>query len=632
MEKVIKLAEKYERNGWPSLARPDIKPPDGWSLSLVTSLERIRNHRLSPDGTTIAYIKDGESLSDIFSLPVGGGWPARLTTDRGLVAFWDDEIPQWSPDGQRLAFVIDHHVHVAPRRGGLPKKITDFTEAAFDPKWMPDSRGLIVGVTRDESDQLVLTDREGCWPRALTTKPDGDHWDAQPSPDGGSVAFVFRPFDDLNCLAICLIDLATGSMRSVYGKPKVRAWLPRWSPDGSWIAFISQEAGWNDLWLVKPDGQALHQLTRSGADISDIEWSPDGKQIACTVNRAGSLDLCLVESESGTLTDLRTGLGCHSRPQWLPDGKSLSFEYESPVQPPDLFRIDLDRHQVTQLTFSTPPALAALPMVLPKRISYRSFDGLEVPAFLFEPSRPNHAGIVHPHGGPSSLYAAEWDALAQYLVAKGYTFLAPNYRGSTGYGLAYEHANYNDWGKGDTQDCLAGARFLHGVPGMDRSRLAIFGGSYGGYMTACSLSRDPDYLFACGIAKYGDMNLISSWAQCKRELRLYSEIFLGHPARNRQVYLDGSPILEVDNVKKPVLILHGLLDDVCPPESSEEWVEALRAHHKTFEYKTYAGEPHGFLRRETQLDVHARIQRFLDWYLLVEGPVVPTPGKPNSKP
>lgn len=613
----MKATEKYERNGWPSIQRPDLKPPEGWSLGLITSVERVRNHRLSADGQTIAYIKDGETLSDVFTLPASGGWPARISTDRGLVAYWDDEVPQWSPDSQWLAFTIDSHVHVAPARGGLPKRISDFTDNAFDPKWMPDSHGLIVGVTRHEADQLVLTDKGGNWPRALTNKSDGDHWDANPSPDGKSVAFTFRPFDDLNRTDICLIDLSSGKISTLYGKPKVRARMPRWSPDGKWMAIISQEAGWDDLWFVKSDGEGLHQVTKLGADISDIEWSPDGKQIACTVNRNGSFDLYLIETESGAASELRGRLGYHSRPQWMPDCQSLTFEYESPIQPPDLYRIELANKKVTQLTFSNPPALAANELVVPERTAYRSSDGLEIPAFLFKPKKPNGAAVLHPHGGPSSLYAAEWDILAQYLIAKGYTFIAPNYRGSTGYGIPFEHANYNDWGKGDTQDCLHGAKYLRSLPGIDAARVAIMGGSYGGYLTICCLARDPEYLFACGVAKYGDSNLTSSWAQCKRELRLYTEIFLGHPAKNRNVYRDGSPIHEVGNVKQPMLILHGLLDDVVPPEASEEWVEALRMHGKTYEYKTYSNEPHGFLRRDNQLDVYARIERFLDWCLLV---------------
>jgi dipeptidyl aminopeptidase/acylaminoacyl peptidase len=588
-------------------------------------LERIRNHRLAPDGRSLAFIKDTASLSDLYLLPLNepGAWPQRLTTDRDMVAYWDDEIPQWSPDSKWLAFTIDGHVHIVPADGGLPEKITDFTEGAFAPKWMPDSEHLIVGVTRHEVDQLVLTDRRGTWPRALTDSPEGDHWDAQPSPDGKTIAYLLRRFDDINRLDICLLDLESGETRTLYGKPKTRTHSPRWSPDGKWVAFICQEDGHDDLWMLRPDGSGLHQVTRLGYDIAQFAFSPDGSRIALVVIRQGSFMLGIWEQAEMSLTELRTGLGVHSNPNWSPDGKSITFEFESPVQPPDIYRIDLESRAVpkgdaiTQLTFSMPPAMAKNKLAMPEVVSYKSFDGLEIPAFLYRPEKPNGAAVLHPHGGPSALYAAEWDVLAQYLVAKGYTFIAPNYRGSTGYGVAFEHRNYNDWGIGDTKDCIYGAKYLATLPGIDAGRIAIMGGSYGGYMTICALSRDPEYHFACGVAKYGDSNLYSSWAQCKRELRLYTEIFLGHPAKNRAAYEQGSPIHDVANVKKPMLILHGLLDDVVPPEASEEWVEALKAHGKTFEYKTYPDEPHGFLRRKNQLDVYGRIERFLDWYLMV---------------
>ncbi|MGE5249645.1 MAG: LpqB family beta-propeller domain-containing protein [Bacteroidota bacterium] len=616
MEKIIKLTEKYERNGWPAVARPDIKPPQGWSISLITSLERIRNHSLSPDGSTLAYIKDGESLSDVFLLAREAGWPRRITTERGLVAYWDDEIPQWSPDSRWIAFTMNKHVHVVPAEGGLPRKITDFTSAAFSPKWMPDSKGLIVGVERDEADQLVLTDRDGTWPRALTIDAEGDHWDPQPAPDGRSVAFVYRCFDDLNRLEIRVVDVESGKITTVRGRARTRMEMPRWSPDGQRLAFISQEAGHDDLWMARPDGTEPRQVTNLGHDISNLAWSPDGRWVAATVNRDASLELVLIDPSTGEVVDLRGTPGVHSRPNWGPDGKTLTFEFESPILPPDIYELDLATKGVKQLTFSEPPALAANRLVMPKRVSYRSFDGLEIPALLFVPERPNGAAVLYPHGGPRDLYAFEYDILAQYLVARGYTYLAINYRGSTGYGVEYEFLNHDDWGKGDTQDCLHGAKYLRTLDWIDPARIAILGGSYGGYMTICSLSRDPEYLFACGVAKYGDSNLVSSWAQCNRELRLYTEIFLGHPSRNREVYINGSPIAEARNVQRPVLILHGLLDDVVPPEASEEWVEALRREGKTFEYKTYDDEPHGFLRRENLTDVYERIERFLDWYLL----------------
>jgi dipeptidyl aminopeptidase/acylaminoacyl peptidase len=616
MHDAIKLEEKYERNGWPSLARPDVKPPSGWSLSLITAVDRVRHHALAPDGTRIAFIWDRADQSDVYVMPATGGWPGRVSTRRALSAYWADEVPQWSPDSAWLAFTIDGHVHVAPAAGGIPRKISDFAPEASSPVWMPDSNRLIVSVERDDRTQLVLTDRDGAWPRSLVTAPGGDAWDARPTPDGTAVAFVWRPFDDLNRHDIHLVDVASGDVRPLTDAAKTRDWSPRWSPDGAMLAFLSERSGFDEVWLMDRDGDRLRRLTHLEADVTDIAWSPDGTQLACTVNRGGAFELAVIAVGDGSVRTVRGGQGFHSRPRWTPDNAGLTVEYEDPVTPPDLYRVDVASGAAQQLTFSNPPALAANTLVIPEVVSYRSFDGLEIPAFLYRPAKPNGAAVVYPHGGPSSQYIYEWDIWAQYLVAKGYTYLAPNYRGSTGYGRAFTEANHFDWGGGDLQDCLYAARFLHTLDGIDPTRIASAGGSYGGYLTAGVLSRDPDYLYACGVAEYGDMELIASWAQCNRDLRLYVESFLGHPADRRAVYVDGSTIFQVEQVQKPVLILHGLLDTVVAPETSEQWVEALRRHDKVFEYKTYAGEPHGFLMRKTRLDAFTRIERFLDWYLL----------------
>jgi len=613
----IKLEEKYERNGWPSVARPDLKAPEGWSLELITSVALLGGHELSPDGQQITFTWNRDEASDVYVMPSAGGWARRITAGRKLE--WPELACRWSPDGQWLAISMNdkrhNAVYVAPAAGGLPKKISDFTEAASDPVWMPDSQGLIVSVERENSTQLLLTDREGSWPRGLVNRTDGDCWDARPSPDGRLVAYTFRPFDDLNRLDVHLVEVTTGQIRELTHTPKLRNWHGQWSPDGQQLAFFSQGSGWNEVWLVRPDGQGLRQLTHLGADVNDLAWSPDGTRLAATVNRDGALHLALIDAQTGEETILRGDEGVFRRPLWSPGGDWLLVYYEDPALPPDLYKVDL-AGRMEQLTFSNPPALAANRFARPERVSYQSFDGLEIPSFLFRPEKPNGAAIVYPHGGPSLQSLLEWDIMVQYFAAKGYTWLLPNYRGSTGYGVAFEQANYDDWGKGDTQDCLYGARFLREQPGVDRERLAIYGASYGGYMVACCLSRDPDYLFACGVDKFGDANIISSWAQCNRDLRLYSEIFLGHPAGNRQVYLDASPIFQVENVQKPVLIFHGLEDDVVPPQASEEWVAALRRAGKTFEYKTYADEAHSFMKRSTRLDFYERMERFLDWYLL----------------
>jgi dipeptidyl aminopeptidase/acylaminoacyl peptidase len=614
-ENPIKLTEKYERNGWPSLKRPDLKPPEGWSLSLITSLERIRSHALSSKGE-IAFIKDGETLSDVFTMSSNGGWPSRVTTDRPAVPYWDDEIPSWSPDGNWLAFTMHDHVHIAPRRGGLPVKISDFTTAASSPRWMPDSIGLIITVERNNCDQLVLTDRDGSWPRGLTTDVGGDHWDPHSSPDGKYIVYNLRRYDDLNRLDINLIEISTGRQVTLYGKPSTRATTPKWSPDGRKISFISQESGWGELYLIGSDGQGLRQITKGSIDIVQYEWSPTGTRILLVLNRNGSFELQLLEVLSGSIIELSNQVGIHSNPNWATDESYITYEFESPTQFPDLYRMELPNKKISKLTFSTPKILENNKLVLPEVISYKSHDGLDIPAFLYRPEKSNGAAILYPHGGPKDQYGFCWDELAQYFTAKGYAYLAPNYRGSTGYGREYERANYNDWGLGDMQDCLFGAKYLQTIKGVKSDRIAITGGSYGGYLTANALSRDPEYLFACGIAKYGDSNLVSSWAQCEKRLRLYTEIFLGHPSQNLDAYRKGSPIDDIKNIKKPVLILHGLLDTIVPPEASEEWVEKLRREGKTFEYKTYGDEPHGFLQRKNLIDVYARMERFLDWYLL----------------
>ena len=620
----IVLTEKYERNGWPSLPLPDRQPPEGWDLSLLTGVDRIYNHALSPDGKTLAFIRNHEHLAEVYTLPISGGWPARLTTNRPAIQYWWDEIPRWSPDSAWLAFCIAGHACVAPSNGSrIPLKISDFTVGASSPVWMPDSQGLIVSIERRATTHLLLTDRQASWPTPLSGGAGNDS-EAQPSPDGQKVAYVHAPLDDLNRREIRLVDRANRATRLLAGQPQTWDWSPRWSPDGARLAFLSQRSDFNEIWLVDPDGANLRQLSHAGLDLADISWSPDGQWLAATANRGGALDLVLVGVGDGDLRDLRQSPGIHLHPNWSPDGSFLTFEYMAPLQPPDIYRLDLkfslqnepETGEPVQLTFSNLPALQNLPLVVPEPVSYQSFDGLEIHGLLYRPPRPNGAAILRAHGGPRDQYGYEWDLFAQYLVAQGYTFLAVNYRGSTGYGTVFEHANDHNWGIGDTQDCLYGADYLAALGWIDPQRIAILGSSYGGYMVACCLSRDPQYRFACGVSLFGDASLISSWALCESDTRLYTEMQIGHPALNRQVYLAGSPILEVANLQKPVLILHGLEDKIVPPQASEEWVEALRRAGKTFEYKTYAGETHGFLSRANLLDEYQRIERFLDWYLL----------------
>ena len=616
MSSPIQLTEKYERNGWPAVQRPDCPPPPGWSLELVNALNHIHHHALSPNGDEVAYVEARDGRSDIFVQPLSGGWPRRLTINRAKTIYWWDSPPAWSPNGRFLAFTMNGHVHLMPADGrALPRNLTGFTASAWSPVWLPDSSGLVVTTHRRGCSQLLLTDMNGRWPRPLTDHPDMDSYDAQVEPNGRFLLTSQRPRSDLNRLHITRIDLQTGEAQPLTGEAGQKDWHPRWSPNGQQIAFLSQRSGWTNIWLMAGDGGQKRPLSPLSHDVESFAWSPDGSRIAATISRNCAVDIALIEVASGDLRYLATGQGVYSTPHWSPHGDFLTVAYEDPQTPPDVYRIDTASGQRTQITFSQLPAFAAHQLVMPELISYASYDGLEIQALLTRPAKSNQAAIVRPHGGPTDQYQFVWDPLAQYLVAKGYTFCTPNFRGSTGYGVAFEHANYHDWGGGDTQDCLYAARYLGQQPWLDPARIGIFGSSYGGYMVACCLALDPDYLYACGVSKYGDANLYSSWAQCEMETRLYTEMQIGHPAGRWDVYRAGSPIHHIANVQKPVLLLHGLNDDVVPPQASEEWAEALRRHDKVYEYKTYADEPHGFLKLETELDWQRRMERFFDWYL-----------------
>jgi dipeptidyl aminopeptidase/acylaminoacyl peptidase len=506
-------------------------------------------------------------------------------------------------------------VWVVSVSGGLPRKVTSFTTKAGSPRWMPDSVRLLIAVERDDRQRVLVTDREGSWPRPVSVGP-GHDYSPQSSPRGDCVAYLHAPLEDLERSDVMLAYTEEGTVCALTGHPEREAALPTWSPDGKQIAFLSDRPGFFELFVVDPASGQERQVTRAGYDLGDICWSPDGRRLACTINRNGAFDLGVVDVDSGRVEYLRTADGVHALPQWLPDGRGITFEFEDPQHPPDIFRMDVETRQVTQLTFSNPPALAALELVDPEMVSYKSFDGLEIPSFLYRPKKPNGAAIVYPHGGPSSQYILEWDIWAQYMVARGYTWLAPNFRGSTGYGADFERLNRYVWGVEDTDDCLAAADYLARFDWIDPQRIAVFGASYGSYLAVCALAFDPKYRFACGVAKYGDCNILTSWAQSEREAREDLERMMGHPANGRDAYRMGSPVMKVSDIQRPLLIVHGLQDPIVHPLQSEELVEALKRESKTFEYKTYPDEGHGLLRRKNQLDFYAHMERFVDWYLL----------------
>ncbi|HJR92586.1 MAG TPA: prolyl oligopeptidase family serine peptidase, partial [Acidimicrobiia bacterium] len=345
-------------------------------------------------------------------------------------------------------------------------------------------------------------------------------------------------------------------------------------------------------------------------------WSADGSRLAAVRTYRGRCDLVVIDAESGSVDLLATG-GVWSDPAWLADG-TLAAVYEDHATPARIEAVALDGTR-RPLFAPAPAAITSAPHVAPVDVVFHGRDGLEIHGFLFRPAAADEGPVptvVYPHGGPTSLYADEWDGYAQYFLDKGYAWFAINFRGSTSYGRDFERANHGTWGVDDTQDCLAAADYLRTLDWVDGDRLAIFGASYGSYLALVSLTDDPSHRFACGVAKYGDCDILTSWAQGDRPGVEDLERMMGHPSRSRAAYRAGSPIHRLDQIERPLLVAHGENDKRVDPRQSEQLVKELDRLGKTYEYLTYPTEGHGLLRREPQLHFYRRLERFLDWYLM----------------
>jgi len=600
-----------------SQARKDVGPPPHWRLEAIAATERPRSLRVGPGGREAVYIQDRGHTSDVWLLDLEDPVPQRLTTGREPMPYWEDTEPHLSPDGARVAYADDDKVLLVAAEGGPPRTLLE----AGSPVWIDDAR-LVVSIERDRTSRLAVTRTDDAWPRRLATRHDGleEHGDesaAAVSPDGREIAYVFRPRADLKRFEIRVADVGTGAVRALTGTPGMADQAPAWSPDGATLAYVSERSGRWALHVVGADGTGERQLTHDAADFGEPAWHPAGDRIAVTRNVENAIGLAIVDGASGAVEEIAPG-GAWGAPQWTSEGDVIGT-YEDPASPPELRRAARGLPPRTVVA-PAPRAVRAAPHVLPEPVVFPSRDGLEIPGFLFKPRdiAPGERvpAIVNPHGGPTDASIEDWDGVAQYFLDKGYAWLMPNFRGSTGHGRDYERANHGVWGVKDTWDCLAAAGLLRTIDWVDGDRLGIFGGSYGAYMALLSITDDPEHRFRCAVTKYGDCDIVSSWAQGDREGVQDLERMMGPPSAAREAYRAGSPVHRLDQIQVPILIAHGERDERVNPAQSEELVAELRRLGKTFEYVTYPTEAHGFLRPEPQAHFYKRMERFLDWYLM----------------
>jgi len=627
----------------------------------LLSLKAVGAPRISPDGAWVAYTvrtpdaKKDRSDTDIYMTPSGGGPAVRLTSSPK-----NETEPRWSPDGRYLGFLSnregDHaQVWLLDRRGGEAVQLTKLKADVGDFAWSPDGKKLALIVTdvdpdapaegaKDKDDDktpkpivvkrlqfkrdgegylndlrqhLYLFDLETKKAEALTSGP---YDDAEPvwSPDGKWIAFVSNrsPEPDANDNSdLFLVAAKAGQKPRALTTAPTTDTTPSFSPDGRLLVFV--EGGEpKDFWyasnhvaVVPVEGGAARPLTAAlDRNVGSPRFTPDGKSILFLVEDGGIQPLARVPVAGGAVERVVAGERDIQSFDVGPDGK-IAVRETTPDYPSEISAVE--GSGLRRLTHANDELLSGIRLAKVERHRATSPDGTQVDFFLtLPPDRPAGARLptlLRPHGGPTSQYSSSWNLEAQIFAAQGYAVVAPNPRGSTGYGTAFSRAIWADWGNKDYDDVIAAVDKTIELGVADPERLGVGGWSYGGILTDYVITKTGRFKAATAgasetnyLANYGTDHYQKEW-----------EAELGLPWRNVDLWLKLSTWYQVEKITTPTLILCGEADANVPLINSEQLYQALRRLGKETELVIYPGQNHGITKLSYQKD---RLERYLAWY------------------
>jgi dipeptidyl aminopeptidase/acylaminoacyl peptidase len=639
------------------------------TVEQIVAVEAPREFRLHPRDRSVAYTAEAAGARQLFSLPLRGGYPLQLTASEKNVS-----DPQWSPDGRRLAYLRDNALHVIDADGSRDVVVTAHPAGVTSPRWSPDGRRLAFVSRRRGWSQIWIVDapvpRRGRpakepkqpEPRPLTL-PGTDVEDFSWSSDGRSIAVAALRGPAFDSSQIHLVDVESGEERLVAGGGNEWAAGPRPTRDGG-LLYASDADGWFQVVHLSTDGRERRVLTSGdrehGEPSGGIGYaalpSPDGRRFVHIEVHDGLIDLVVaptgldgpatkrgrgrprknpqpvVAAAEGTAINPTPGVW--RIVDWLADGAWVAAIGESEVAPQDLWLLPVPGaaprdSRPRQVTTSLPAVLAAAlaPSRTPagERFSITARDGLRVEGTLWRPSAatgrrgaPRVPAVLYPHGGPTWQSFRGFMPFKQLLVREGFAVVDVDFRGSTGYGRAFREANHDEWGHADNHDMIDAAKWAAGQPWCD-GRLAIYGGSYGGYLVLSALVEEPS-LWRAGVDLYGDSEIAESYRHGDRVGRIDIARQMGSPddPARAERYRRGSPVYRAERIEAPLLILHGRKDKRVVPLMTERMVEALEIEGKHHEVHWYDEEAHGWEKRENRRDAFERILAFLKRHVLDE--------------
>lgn len=583
----------------------------------------------APNGESILFVTDISGQFNLWRLPAGGGWPEQLTT------FEERSVRSvaTSPDGRLVVFTADadgdefHQIYAAPAAGGWPEPWTSAPRVqhfVLEGAWAPDGRRLAFAAnSRDPADMDVFVRDRASGDVAQVFGGGTYALPASWSPDGERL-LVFEARTPLHT-RLHVVDFDSGRARPArIGEGESKTSPGPWTGDGSGFYFVS-DAGreFAALGLYDLRGDRFELVETPDADVEEVAGSPDGRLLAWVVNEGGWSRLHIKDLRSDrVLPEPRLPRGCvppiGSALTFSPDGRYAALLWTSPTRTSELYLVEVATGESRPLTSSMLGGLAEDELVEPQEAAFRSFDGENVHCLLYRPRSERAApAVLSIHGGPWSQERPLYAPLHQYLASRGIAVLAPNIRGSTGYGRRYSELLTRDWGGGDLRDFEHAARWLREQPWVDEGRLGVFGGSYGGFATLTCVTRLPD-LWRAAVDIVGPSNLETFVRAVPPSWRRFTNELIGDPDSDAAFLRERSPITYVENTRTPLLVIQGANDPRVVRGESDQMVERLRELGREVEYVVFDDEGHGFTKRPNQIRAFRLAADWFERHLLTE--------------
>lgn len=559
----------------------------GWPVQLAQADDRQSGLAVAPDGNTVYFQQDkgGDEQYDLFAVPSRGGEVTNLTNTPGI----RESGMLVSADGARIAFSSK-----AKQQGQTKLALMDVATRK-------------VTLLSDEQD------------------PQWD-WQAVAWIDGDRALIANRRFTDGTAAEVWRIDVPSGKATRLLGKPKTVYAASDAAPAGNTLAITTDEgSGQSHAGLYSVGSASWRWLKPTVWEQNSGAIAPDGRSMLVDTGTDGRTTLSLVDMSTMVARDLALPPGVNVAASDKPfsrDGNRLLIIQSGATSPGMPVILDIPTGQVSA-PFQL--AMASLdPKTMPTSmvVTYRSFDQTLISAILTVPFNMKRDGsnpaVVVPHGGPTGQSMDGFSRTATALASRGYLVIQPNPRGSTGYGQAFQTANFQDLGGGDLKDELAAKDFLVATGFVDPQRVGITGGSYGGFMTLMAIGRAPD-AFAAAVQQYGIIDWRTMWEHEDAGLQAYQKSLLGDPASFPKVYDASSPLTYIKAAKAPLLSLQGENDIRVPRGQAQQVTDALKAKGNVAEVVYYPAEGHGFAKRENQVDALKRTVAWFDKYLTPSG-------------